>query len=302
MYLGSWKIDDLLTFTVNTHTTAGVATDADSAPSYRVYEDETATPLLTGTMATLDAANTDGHYSEQITLSAANGFEKGKCYAIRIQATVSGVTGATVRNFQIEAEVDANTVSGTAPANVVQISGDSTAADNLEAAADGTGYNLGGGSVVAASVTGAVGSVAGNVGGNVAGSVGSVTGAVGSVAAAVTVGTNNDKTGYALSAAGVTAAQAGLATAASLATVATSASNAASSAATAATQATNAATDALLAREILEGDWVTDPATFRTTVYRKGTDVVLVAAKQCKDIGGAAVAAVTTPVASMVQA
>lgn len=45
------------------------------------------------------------------------------------------------------------------------------------------------------SVTGAVGSVTGNVGGNVVGSVASVT-------AAVTVGTNNDKAGYALSAAG----------------------------------------------------------------------------------------------------
>jgi hypothetical protein len=42
------------------------------------------------------------------------------------------------------------------------------------------------------SVTGAVGSVTGNVGGNVAGSVGSVT-------ATVTVGANNDKTGYGLS-------------------------------------------------------------------------------------------------------
>lgn len=59
--------------------------------------------------------------------------------------------------------------------NVVQISGDSVAADNLEAAADGTGYNLGGGSVVAASVTG-------NVGGNVTGSVGSV--ATGGITAA----------------------------------------------------------------------------------------------------------------------
>lgn len=48
------------------------------------------------------------------------------------------------------------------------------------------------------SVTGAVGSVTGNVGGNVAGSVASVT-------AGVTVTTNNDKTGYALSAAGVDA-------------------------------------------------------------------------------------------------
>lgn len=48
------------------------------------------------------------------------------------------------------------------------------------------------------SVTGAVGSVTGNVGGNVAGSVASVT-------AGVTVTTNNDKTGYSLSSAGVTA-------------------------------------------------------------------------------------------------
>lgn len=71
-------------------------------------------------------------------------------------------------------------------ADVVAISSDTAAADNLEAASDGTGYNLGGGSIVAASVTGAVGSVTGavgsvtgNVGGNVAGSVGSVTGNVG---------------------------------------------------------------------------------------------------------------------------
>lgn len=74
--------------------------------------------------------------------------------------------------------------------NVIQISGDSNSADNLEAATDGTGYNVGNGSIVAASVTGAVGSVTG--------AVGSVTGAVGSVTSGVTVTTNNDKTGYAL--------------------------------------------------------------------------------------------------------
>lgn len=45
------------------------------------------------------------------------------------------------------------------PVDVLAISGDTVAADNLEAAADGTGYNLGGGSIVAASVTGAVGSI-----------------------------------------------------------------------------------------------------------------------------------------------
>ena len=49
-----------------------------------------------------------------------------------------------------------------------------------------------------ASITGSVGSVTGNVGGSVVGSVASVTGSVGSVVAGVTVTTNNDKTGYAL--------------------------------------------------------------------------------------------------------
>lgn len=71
-----------------------------------------------------------------------------------------------------------DTTSAQLGVNVVQISADATAADNLEAAADGTGYNLGGGSVVAASVTGAVGSVTGAVG-SVTGAVGSVTGNVG---------------------------------------------------------------------------------------------------------------------------
>lgn len=114
-YLGSWKIDDLLTFTVNTQVFAtGVATDADSAPAYRVYEDETTTPILTGTMALLDSSNTAGFYSEQITLSAANGFEKGKSYSIYISATVSSVAGATHRTFQIGAEVDVRHAAGVA--------------------------------------------------------------------------------------------------------------------------------------------------------------------------------------------
>lgn len=114
-YLGSWAIDDLLTFVVNTQVFAtGVATDADAVPSYRVYEDETTTPLLTGTMALLDSANTAGYYSEQITLSAANGFEAGKCYSIYIAATVSGVAGATHRTFQILAKVNTTAVGGTA--------------------------------------------------------------------------------------------------------------------------------------------------------------------------------------------
>lgn len=111
-YLGSWKIDDLLTFpALTTRFDTGAATDADSVATYRVYEDETSTPILTGSMALLDGSNTAGFYSEQITLSAANGFEKGKCYSIYIAATVNSVAGATYHTFQMEAEVDANRVN-----------------------------------------------------------------------------------------------------------------------------------------------------------------------------------------------
>lgn len=103
-YLGRWEIDDLLTFPANTHTAAtGAATDADSVPSYRVYEDETGTAILTGSMAKLDDSNTVGFYSEQITLSAANGFEVGKSYTIYISATVATVVGTMAHTFQVEA-------------------------------------------------------------------------------------------------------------------------------------------------------------------------------------------------------
>lgn len=103
-FLGRHEIDDLLTFPANTHTAAtGAATDADAVPAYRVYEDETATPILTGTMALLDGTNTAGFYSEQITLSAANGFEVGKSYTIYISATVASVVGTMSHTFQVEA-------------------------------------------------------------------------------------------------------------------------------------------------------------------------------------------------------
>lgn len=104
MFLGLCSIDDLVTFTCNTHSpTTGAATDADSDPAYRVYEDETGTPILTGVLSKLDDANTTGFYSEQITLSAANGFENGKSYNIYIAAAVGAVTGTMHHYLQVKA-------------------------------------------------------------------------------------------------------------------------------------------------------------------------------------------------------
>jgi hypothetical protein len=111
-YCGSWKIDDILYHKVQTSSvTTGGATDADSVPTWAVYEDSTATPVTTGSYSTLNSQA--GFYTAAMTLAAAIGYEKGKTYSIRYQATVASIVGADVDMFQIEAEVDANSVSGT---------------------------------------------------------------------------------------------------------------------------------------------------------------------------------------------
>jgi hypothetical protein len=140
-----------------------------------------------------EIATSSGVYYLDLTAAEMN----ADTVSVIVKTTSSGAKTTVLVMYPLE--------TADMPVDVLAISGDSTAADNLEAAADGTGYNLGGGSVVAASVTGAVGSVTGAVG-SVTGAVGSVTGNVGgsvvgsvaSVTAAVTVGTNNDKTGYSL--------------------------------------------------------------------------------------------------------
>ena len=100
---GSVYLGDNLTFSICTHDAdTGALTDASAAPAYRVYEDETATAILTGTMAVLDTANTTGFYTELIACTAANGFEAGKTYTTYIEATVDGVMGGIAYGFTVE--------------------------------------------------------------------------------------------------------------------------------------------------------------------------------------------------------
>lgn len=95
------KIGDYLTFSICTHDPdTGVLTDADAAPTYRIYEDETAAAILTGTMAKLDDANTTGFYTERVACTAANGFEQGKSYSVYIEATVDLDTGGIAYAFR----------------------------------------------------------------------------------------------------------------------------------------------------------------------------------------------------------
>lgn len=95
-----------LVFSVTTHDPdTGVLSDADSVPVYRVYEDETATPILTGSMSKLDDSNTTGFYTEQIACSVANGFENNKTYTIYIEATVDSDKGAIPYSFKAKTSV-----------------------------------------------------------------------------------------------------------------------------------------------------------------------------------------------------
>jgi hypothetical protein len=118
------EIGDNLVFSVTTHDPdTGVLTDADAVPDYRVYEDETGTAILTGSMAKLDDANTTGFYSESIACTSGNGFENGKSYTIYIVATVDSDQGGISFGFKA---YDRRKADATA------ISADTTAADNLE--------------------------------------------------------------------------------------------------------------------------------------------------------------------------
>lgn len=114
MYLGSWKIDDVLYVPVATvdwnNPGAGVqeiAADAAFAPTYRVYENNTTTPILTGTSSLFDSGNTIGLYQVALTLSAANGFEQGKSYLVYVEYTdaTNGQPHSAIFFFQIQAEV-----------------------------------------------------------------------------------------------------------------------------------------------------------------------------------------------------
>lgn len=95
------SLGDNLTFSVCTHDPeTGVLTDADSGPAYRLYEDETVTPILTGSMAKLDNVNTTGFYTELVGCTVENGFETGKSYTVYIEATVDSDTGGICYGFR----------------------------------------------------------------------------------------------------------------------------------------------------------------------------------------------------------
>ena len=94
-------IGDNLVFSVTTHDPdTGVLTDATGVPAYRVYGDETESPVATGNMAKLDDDNTTGFYTELIAITTALGYVSGKTYTIYIEATVDTDEGGIAYAFK----------------------------------------------------------------------------------------------------------------------------------------------------------------------------------------------------------
>jgi len=160
-YLGSWKIDDVVEIRATTSQFSTGNKCAASPIQCKVYEGSTAAEIVDVNMTQFDSKI--GFYAYSLTLASGTGFEKGKHYTVLIEASVDGVTANTWHNFQIGAEVDADTVSdktgyaltqtfptnfssqsidanGTVQAEVKGISGSDTAADNAELMFNGTGY------------------------------------------------------------------------------------------------------------------------------------------------------------------
>lgn len=94
-------IDEVVYFdAITSSPTTGAASDADSTPTFAVYEESTDTDIGVGGNMTKRTSLT-GNYRASFTASAANGFEAGKWYSVIASATVGGVAGkARVMHFR----------------------------------------------------------------------------------------------------------------------------------------------------------------------------------------------------------
>ena len=106
---GQGVLGHTLTFTVRSFNASGGSFDADSPPTFSIYEDSVDTPVVTGTMSKLDDADTVGLYSKTITLNGENGFTVFKTYTIDITAVVSSVAASKTYSFLC---IGQETVSG----------------------------------------------------------------------------------------------------------------------------------------------------------------------------------------------
>lgn len=129
-------LGDNIVFSICTHDAdTGESSDADSVPTYRIYEDEASTPIATGSMSKLDDANTTGYYTELLACTTGNGYERGKTYTVLVIATVDGITARHPFGFNVRHETFTET--GMIDANMqmindVTLTGDGSVDDKFD--------------------------------------------------------------------------------------------------------------------------------------------------------------------------
>lgn len=116
-------LDDVYHFDVTTCSpTTGSPADADSTPTFSVYEEDTDTPMGVSGSFTKRSGKT-GEYRGSFTVSTGNSFEAGKYYTVYAYATVGTVSGSVIcgRFRCVVAENTAGTpvIDGTAVADSV---------------------------------------------------------------------------------------------------------------------------------------------------------------------------------------
>lgn len=109
-------LGEVIYFDVTTHVAStGAISDADSTPSFAVYEEGTDTDIGVGGNLTKRTSLT-GDYRGSFTTTSGNGFEVGKWYSIIVSATVSSIAAKQcVGSFRICA---AEAIAGKAKADV----------------------------------------------------------------------------------------------------------------------------------------------------------------------------------------
>jgi hypothetical protein len=87
-------IDEVVHFDAITSDSTGEVSDADSTPTWAVFEEDNDTAILGGNFT--KRTSLTGNYRGSFTVSAANGFEAGKYYSVIGSATVDSKPGKCV--------------------------------------------------------------------------------------------------------------------------------------------------------------------------------------------------------------
>jgi len=95
------ELDDNWTIYAQAVDASGAATNVTGNVSYLIYEEEGAAPILAGIFT--QPTGVPGLYSEQIAVTAANGFEEGKDYVARMSAVIGGTTTAMIATLTVQA-------------------------------------------------------------------------------------------------------------------------------------------------------------------------------------------------------